>query len=159
MGSGQGKTRRALTSAQSGPPYTRFVTHQLENWDRFVEESEIGDVTIDEYYLRHKPCKPTEEEHEKVMAELFADLVATGALVLPGACKVDDFQFTFRAAIDKDMQDGVQLTLKSEPELKPQWSLIPYYLAGAKMASMDTYVIKWLVLSIDTLLTTQKYNY
>src|ERR1035437_71296 len=94
MGSGRGKTRPVKAAQPQGP----MVRFSGEEWDEFAEAS--GEVSLNRYYLGEEVDFPAKADREKLYAELLADAVNVGAIVLPGPYKARDFAFSI--SVDKD---------------------------------------------------------
>ena len=98
MGSGRGKTRRSQTArpqlgVQTSTPPGERVIQDWKKWVEFVKNDGLGEVNVYEYYLGREPWQATHLQSAKVAAELFADAVALGAVVLPSPYKAEDFIF------------------------------------------------------------------
>ena len=92
MGSGKGQTRRARTSTPAPQPLP--VAGELkQKWAEFISDSELQMVSLYQYYLRKSSRKILYVDYERVVSELFQDAVAVGAIVLPSAHSVEDFEF------------------------------------------------------------------
>ena len=115
MGSGQGKARRAkapIIAAQGQ------ATYQKSPWDEFLRDNELMSVGVAQYYLGYRPQVPTKVEYNKVLNEIFADLVAVGAIVLPGSYLAKDFRFA--------LASPWQTPKNKKPRLQP----VDIYLKG-----------------------------
>ena len=77
------------------------------------------------YYLGKNPPLPPVEDQEKVIKELFADMVGVGALTLPSPYKAEDFEFKMKS--NGTYNRRVVLSLKAMPELSKDSTGAPYY--------------------------------
>ena len=91
MGSGKGQARRTRTSAVVVP--STGVSYDWKKWKEFVQSSGMNTVSLYRYYLGKNLSSYMESDHEKVIKELFSDVVAVGALTLPGPYLSEDFVF------------------------------------------------------------------
>ena len=97
MGAGTGKTRRGkAVAAQAQATYNKFA------WDEFLNDNGIAKVGVAKYYLGHDVQGPSEAEYNKVLCEIFADLVSVGAIVLPSPYKAEDFKFKLAPPINRN---------------------------------------------------------
>ena len=123
MGSGRGQVKRvagvAAQQRASGletrtitttrhPQLKTRVRADLSVWQRFVQESGIADEGLAAYYLDGEPVVLGEEDMEKLVEELFRDLVDVGALQMPQNVDVDDVLFMVRPMTPAP---GVQLMM------------------------------------------------
>ena len=127
MGSGRGKTRRAKTgifpssTTKSGFPTATYEPAKLEE---FLRRSAVADVNTYEYYLGpERAYAPVNErqrpdvDHEKVLAEVFADAVEVGAIVLPDSYATEDFSFRMVDDVNDNVYDRqFDVVLKDRPE-------------------------------------------
>ena len=100
MGTGRGKTRRASglqpqlktqgNIYTDGPPTVIF---QREKWLEFLRSTGVQSVKLQQYYLGRTAKDLQSADYEKIVTELFADAVASGALTLPAPHKAEDFKF------------------------------------------------------------------
>ena len=160
MGSGKGQSRRVHSSANgsiegncaSGMLYhsqghvetiIRQV-HAEHAWSDFIHGGGLGGVPLHEYYLEGRfggagPKYPA--RCEKVLAELFADAVAVGAIVLPSPYVSDNFVFKVSAA-----QTNAYMCLKDNPGklstdvLVTEIIAMPYLHDFTKMSSVGNLV-------------------
>src|ERR1039458_5978656 len=98
MGAGKGKGKRvhALVSptAGSGTSVRGGVGTYMDKWRDFVNSSGLRDIKLHEYYLNGKnPYDYTRADEVKLTMEVFADMVAVGAIILSQPYSVDDFEF------------------------------------------------------------------
>ena len=108
-------------------------------WEEFVADNSLADVLLCDYYLGGS--LPAGQRgwasHEKLLAELFKDAMAVGAVVLPSPYMADDFGFEIRVAKRCTvMSQPIYTTLKTAPHLGAhnngkleQHSSSQYYLA------------------------------
>src|ERR1039458_2559643 len=137
MGSGKGKTRRTQTNSASQPklkntkttPSTKTATTantvktKPEKWEEFVHSSGTQTMQLSQYYLGKNVNKTTlnmkDHEYEKIMAELFADQIATGALSLPRTLNADNIIFKMSRNNKRGKltiyQNYMTITIKNEP--------------------------------------------
>src|ERR1039458_6644154 len=99
MGSGKGKARRGQAHIPQprvrviyGPPEATSVELESQIWAEFVQGTGVETVKLTQYYLgEDKDCgNLSDAEYEQLMADLFADHVATGAVMLPGPLGAED---------------------------------------------------------------------
>src|ERR1035437_3013850 len=106
MGSGKGKTRRALAAAQlreKTAEKTDKIVFQQDKWVEFVKSGSIWEEEFYGYYLEENPNANLEdgrvpphledEDYRKLMIELFTDAVSVGAIALPEPYNCEDFEF------------------------------------------------------------------
>src|ERR1022692_4702623 len=103
MGSGKGAVRRSQTvklrpNAHAGEndPAWKFpgvVGYEPDKWTEFVSGGVLGPVRVDKYYLGRIPRPKKNGDYEKIIAELFADAISVGAVVLPSPYVAEDFEF------------------------------------------------------------------
>src|ERR1017187_7003246 len=127
MGSGKGKMRRvgsACCNLEDQPVIATsevagVVTEKWAQWQQFTWGSSSADVSLHEYYLGHAPEDITDEEYEKLLAELFADAVVVGAIALPDPYKPADFSFRIiNSKIGFSKIVDAEITLKNNPEVR-----------------------------------------
>src|ERR1022692_3804000 len=63
-------------------------------WEKFIRESGLRFVHLNEYYLGSETEDLTASDYEKLLTELVADAVVVGAMVLPAQYEAKDFLFT-----------------------------------------------------------------
>lgn len=97
MGSGQGKTRRALVSTAAPQNTTKTNNNasemKPERWAEFVENSGIQNVKLTRYYLNKDNTDLTSTDYEQIMPELLTDMITAGAVTLPDTYTSEDFLF------------------------------------------------------------------
>ena len=158
MGSGKGKTRRALGS-QPGSRITSApvpkglvkgtkgtetrtttpaeVRSDWPKWYVFIRENSLGDVRLYDYYLGQIPTFPaTPKECERVCKNVFADFVAVGALILPTPYAADDFEFHMGA------DSSLHINIRGN-ETTTQLLNIDYFLSAGK--TMGDYDISYAI--------------
>src|ERR1035437_4813039 len=97
MGSGRGQMRRTQVSIATAHGQKAFIEASRRRWAEFVLASGLSEVKLHQYYLGRgfvasaDPRKIVEDAL-KLVAELFADMVAVGVVSLPSSQEVDDFQ-------------------------------------------------------------------
>ena|ERR1035437_5934152 len=130
MGSGRGKTRRAMGSQpstdSSGPLPERAVKitvppqgepfHQ-EEWNKFVKYSKLKPIGVQQYYLgkQRVPKALSDVECEQLLLELLADGVSVGAIALPDPYKIEDFEI--KLITNKGWLRNAKLSVKGKTEL------------------------------------------
>src|ERR1022692_4821597 len=94
MGSGKGQARRAKAQVTLR---VKDVVDQ-EAWRTFVTSQKLKTETLAQYYLGWQPQgqRLRRNELEKIISELFQDLVVVGAIVLPSGATADDYDFAIR---------------------------------------------------------------
>ena len=93
MGAGKGKARRGQVTVSSGEA---IFAMDMNKWQDFVSGSGLEGVTLREYYVEDFTVNAlgiSPGAYTKIIAEIFADAVAIGAIVLPKPYKADDFEF------------------------------------------------------------------
>lgn len=95
MGAGRGKTRRTQTNIK--PP--RVVSQDYDAWEKWVDENNISDISISQYYLddrdhiiRHENL--SKEQTAFITNELFEDAIKCKALKLQEGVTPQDLEFT-----------------------------------------------------------------
>ena len=94
MGSGRGQARRAKGLVVSGAR-ERSLSYNRDEWVKFVEEMGVKNTGLYQYYLGplERGHLFSDADHEKVMTELFADMIDAGAFTLPDPYAAEDFEF------------------------------------------------------------------
>src|ERR1039458_1503678 len=91
MGSGKGTVRRtqsitkALPSAQAAMDWAK--------WEEFIKDSGLQNVNLYKYYANKQPEDCSDAEHERLLTDLFTDMVSVGAIILPSPYRAEDFRF------------------------------------------------------------------
>ena len=128
MGSGKGRIRRAqvavAVSSTQETTLSSGVSYSMRAWQKFVYENELGKMKLYRYYLGGTPKDCGVAEHEKVITELFKDMVAVGAINLPEPHQASEF--VFRMAELKSWDRQVSIALKDEPQQGVRFSDIAY---------------------------------
>src|ERR1035437_6927799 len=107
MGAGRGQSRRAQAAAlQQG----KLMGVDDEKWVEFVSGSNSQGVSLRDYYCPgvKKPFGP--KDLEKVVTELFADMVSVGAITLPRGKVTADYAFKVTR---KGRTDMLQIDVRS----------------------------------------------
>src|ERR1039457_6647606 len=116
MGSGKGRARRAQAKKSLD------VVFNATKWYDFVQDGEVEQVRVDEYYLGGEDDGLDEADYERIYSELFADAVVVGAVSLPAGYAPDDFEFRVGGIAqhvhDRDGADDVRVALKSNPQVE-----------------------------------------
>ena len=149
MGSGKGKTRRALASVHGRPLET--VAFYEDKWAEFVENSELKKVPLTQYYCGEDLsfAQITRADHEKMMTEIFKDAVEVGAIVLPEPFTADNFQF---CEMDFYKGEEIGVALNAHPEIIEE---VCSYTWANNMPLSDHYmkkVLQWIAEGVDSLL-------
>jgi hypothetical protein len=101
--------------------------HHPEKWTEFIETAGLEGVKIYDYYLGYRSSpKYSDVERSRAAAELFADAVAVGAIVLPKPYVTGDFEVAHHSG-------GISVRLM----LETQWLNTSYFLGNS--ASIDGY--------------------
>ena len=131
MGSGTGKARRGrsdrarlegrsdgvgLGAQRTIITASGGVKVDQQRWVDFVRNHQLEKMRLYEYYLGRKPTQITEVEHDKVIHELFADMIAVGSVTFSPAELKEEVQLKFRA---RQYSQSVEVKLKSKPAAKP----------------------------------------
>ena len=115
MGSGRGVTKRVrVSSAQIISP---VAVYNYEKWAEFLEKSGLRNVKACKYYLGRDEhwTAYSEEEHSRLITDLFADAVTVGALELPDPYVAHDFKFRVRRR-DGFVYPYVRMSPKKQPK-------------------------------------------
>ena len=122
MGSGKGRTRRA--QAVATPLNPDMSAFSEKSWDEFVASTGIKTTKLFRYYLGDDVALPSDSQYEKLVDEMFADMVSVGAIVLPRPYESRDFVFKMeKPSYYKQMV----VRLKSKPEQDAQIVFNPTY--------------------------------
>ena|ERR1035437_3658498 len=109
MGAGRGQTRRAqATALQPG----RLMGVDDEKWVEFVFGSNSQGVSLRDYYCPGAKKQFGPKDLEKVVTELFADMVSVGAIVLPRGKVTADYAFRVTR---KGRTDTLQINVNARP--------------------------------------------
>ena len=130
MGSGKGRTRRA----QSMGIFNPITKNQSEQWETFVHENGIADLGLYEYYLGKTPLIRTPANYEKILTELFSDLVAIGIIALPKSCEASDF--SLRPILPS--MEKIEACYKNNPNLKEEFRFAVHYTLPDGMSMRET---------------------
>src|ERR1035437_2941399 len=131
MGSGKGKTRRLRTARPQAVTETVAekdkIMFQQEKWDEFIKDGGIWDEKFYDYYLEQPPEQFNDKDYEQLMAELFADAVAVGALPLPEPYTCEDFELVTNEAYDGGLYSGPHnvLCIRLAAERHPTQLTVP----------------------------------
>src|ERR1035437_5026300 len=95
MGSGKGQMRRTRVSIATAHGRKAFIGRR---WAEFVLAGGLSEMKLHQYYLGRDFVASADphsivEDALKLVAELFADMVAVGVVSLPSSQEVEDFQF------------------------------------------------------------------
>src|ERR1035437_3437467 len=154
MGSGKGQARRTQVVYQTQPALT--VPCDQDKWLKFVQESGLTGVKVYKYYLGEKAKKTyTDAEHGKVLAELFADAVAVGAVALPKPSTLADFEFL----VDSSSQNPrMNIRLKRKPDLFSTWADPAFFLAPSNTMDHENtpYSLTQIARAIESLLKEEQ---
>ena len=96
MGTGQRQNLRVqapASSAHAGVAIQPGAAFYELKWKKFVHETGLDGVMLHYYYLGLACVNPKAVDYDKLSRELFADMVAVGAIALPSQYTVDDFEF------------------------------------------------------------------
>ena len=156
MGAGKGKTKRAQApttkrapapSAKS-PSRAHEVKLDLDKWREFAISTGITHENLHRYYLEEDYVQGLQqpENYEKVMTELFADLIEIGALTLPEPFTTEDFVFETDTTAPNNSFDGRQpmkVTLDGHPELQEEaWCPHKNWIVGGGQLKYSTMSIQ-----------------
>jgi hypothetical protein len=98
----------------------------------------MKNVMVDEYYLKKGALESVLENYGVVAAELFADAVAVGAIVLPDGVGVDDFQFRTTPFSDDHPDDPeVHVIFRGDAQKEVDLNGSPYDVIGMDMMSSE----------------------
>jgi hypothetical protein len=107
-------------------------------WADFLAGGELDDVSVFKYYLGDKGGAARTRENmpvedlEKLATELFADVVAIGAVELPDGYSADDFEFKIvpNEFAQKSRWKRTEVRLKKHPQLLngTEFTEFTYYL-------------------------------
>src|ERR1035437_2675647 len=97
MGSGRGQSRRAKATRTGSTLNTTAnkVISELDEqkWQDFVASSDSKNVALGEYYFEPLNTDLSPADLQKVITELFADMVNVGAITLPECRELQDYEF------------------------------------------------------------------
>jgi hypothetical protein len=124
MGAGKGKNKRAQALkavAKSRPALEVFLRNSMQNefmnhgnWDEFVNKT--GRAPLQQYYLGGEKESLSDEDYEKILAELFSDAVTVGAIILPDRYEAEDLTIK---VVEIDGRIGrAFIQLKENPDSK-----------------------------------------
>ena len=152
MGSGKGSMRRAQT--------IKFLEASFSTkpwkWYGFVDDNELCEVNLYEYYLKRRPLNPTPVEFSKVISEVFADLVAVGAFTLPDGYDVDDFEFR----VDQ-RADLLEISLKrrqGSPGLSEEVHFVPFYMNRERTMGGADYILELLGVGVPNIVQRKSWQ-
>jgi hypothetical protein len=104
-------SRRTRAVGTSGIRRAAIYGVDEVKWGLFVQRSGSEGVTLNRYYLD----KPEEDliasDYEKVVTELFADMIAVKAIILPRLYAAADFQFEI---VSVQGYDTMQISLNGK---------------------------------------------
>ena len=86
------------------------VVEAKKKWQEFVHVGDLENVKVWKYYLGEPPPTLSKEQEQDLIAELFADMVAVGALVLPKKYPAESFVFEI---VDVEKSHGMNIRLKN----------------------------------------------
>ena len=128
MGAGKGNARRARASIS---PTIRPLGVDRDVWREFLESHDLEDVMVADYYSVNHDGLFAAEDHEKIIENVFADMVAVGAIVLPEQYAVEDFRFEM---LDND-SEMLSVTTKKEPVMEGITGGMAYYFSNWNLSS------------------------
>jgi hypothetical protein len=168
MGAGKGKARRARMMPSEAPSKNKAITYKQGRWFEFLESNKLKKVGLYKYYLGEGAIMDrggvaragkgwNDDDHEKVVTELFADAVEVGMITLPEDYEVEDFEFSYvpdRPHGDELMQIGVKNVARKgiQPQL---WTSEAYFLGESNDMNHDSvyHFLRWMCEKIDKLIT------
>ena len=130
MGSGKGTVRRtqsitkALPSAQAAMDWAK--------WEEFIKDSGLQNVNLYKYYANKQPEDCSDAEHERLLTDLFTDMVSVGAIILPSPYRAEDFRFKINTKNGQHFRQA-KTVLKNHPKLGAHDNHFQYhYISNSK---------------------------